>query len=96
MTPEYKYNEDLILNKVKDYVSSTYNQHYVGEQGLQTLDVWESLGIADNMCQGTALKYIMRFGKKDGYNEKDLIKAIHYIILLMHFNNTKQDQPINT
>ena len=27
----------------------------------------------------------MRYGKKDGYNKKDLLKIIHYTILLWHF-----------
>jgi hypothetical protein len=27
----------------------------------------------------------MRYGKKDGKNEKDLIKATHYLILAMAF-----------
>ena len=27
----------------------------------------------------------MRYGKKDGYNKKDLMKIIHYTILLWHF-----------
>ena len=29
------------------------------------------------------LKYLCRYGKKNGQNRKDLLKAIHYIVLLM-------------
>ena len=85
----FKYNEGEILSEITKYVESTYSQHYVGKEGIQTLDVWESLDIAAELCQGTALKYLMRFGKKDGYNKKDLLKAIHYIVLLMHFTDDK-------
>ena len=27
----------------------------------------------------------MRYGKKGGHNRKDLLKAVHYIVLLAHF-----------
>lgn len=86
---EYKYNEDESIRKVVEYINSTYGQHYVGSSGIQTFDVWESLDMAAPMCQGTAIKYLMRWGKKDGYNEKDLLKAIHYIILLMNFSKKR-------
>jgi hypothetical protein len=80
-----KYNEDQIIDQLSKYVESTYNQHYVGKNDIQTTDVWQSLDIAASMCHGTAIKYLMRFGKKEGYNKNDLLKAMHYIILLWHF-----------
>lgn len=82
---KYKYSEDTSINKLKSYIDGTYEQHYVGLEGIQTVDVWDSLQMSATMCQGTAIKYLMRYGKKDGYNEKDLLKALHYIVLLMHF-----------
>jgi hypothetical protein len=84
---QYKYNEDTNMSRIQEYINSTYGQHYVGNDQIQTLDVWESLGISQELCQGTAIKYLMRWGKKEGHNQKDLLKAIHYIILLMHFAN---------
>lgn len=91
MTQKAKYNEDAILKEISDYVMSTYRGHYVGKAGIQTIDVWETLDMAEEMCQGTAIKYLMRFGKKDGKNKKDLLKAIHYIILLMHFSGVMNE-----
>lgn len=87
----YKYSEDVSINKLQKYIDGTYGQHYVGAQGIQTIDVWDSLDMAQQLCQGTAIKYLMRYGKKDGYNEKDLLKALHYIVLLMHFADGKKD-----
>lgn len=81
----YKYSEDVNIKKLKEYVDKTYNQHYVGNGGIQTFDVWDTLDIAPEVCRGTAIKYLMRWGKKDGYNEKDLLKAAHYVLLLMHY-----------
>ncbi len=80
-----KYNEDVILREVNEYISSTYNQHYVGKKDIQTIDVWDSLDMAEEMCMGTLIKYAMRFGKKNGKNKKDLLKLIHYAILTYHF-----------
>lgn len=83
----WKYQEDETLGELTDYLRSTYGQHYVGQDDIQTFDVWNSLGIAEDVCRGTAIKYLMRYGKKDGRNRKDLLKAMHYIILMMHYGN---------
>lgn len=71
---------------------STYQGHYVGKADIQTVDIWDTLGSAETTCRDTAIKYLMRFGKKDGKNKKDLLKAVHYIILLMHYSGVMQQQ----
>ena len=81
---DYKYNEGDILAEVQAYIDSTYGQHYVGNGEIQTVDFWESLGSLDTTARDTAIKYLARFGKKGGNNRKDLLKAIHYIILMMY------------
>ena len=79
-----KYNEDKILKEIGDYVKSTYGQHYAQvKEGVQVQDLLRSCGIDKDFCQANAIKYLARFGKKDGRNRKDLLKAAHYIILLM-------------
>jgi aromatic ring hydroxylase len=85
-----KYDEAKICKEIETYIMSTYNQHYVGKDGVQTIDVWQSMGMEKELCLGTALKYLMRFGKKEGYNEKDLFKAVHYIVLLIYFSRNKE------
>lgn len=80
-----RYNEDATLLEALKYIETTYAGHYVGEKELQTTDVWQTLGSVDTTCRDTAIKYLMRYGKKDGYNRKDLLKAIHYIVLLAYF-----------
>jgi len=84
---DYKYNEDKIIKEVKDYISSTYSKHYVGKNEVQTIDVWDSIGIAENTCMGTLIKYAMRFGKKGSEEnaKSDLLKLIHYAVLVYHF-----------
>ena len=79
-----KYNEDKILKEVGDYIKSTYGEHYAQvKEGVQVQDLLRSCGIDKDFCQANAIKYLARFGKKDGRNRKDLLKAVHYIVLLM-------------
>ena len=79
-----KYREDEIINEIKEYIESTYDQHYsTTEDGFQVMDMIKQLGIDKNFCQANAIKYLCRYGKKNGHNRKDLLKAIHYIVLLM-------------
>ena len=79
-----KYREDEILDEVKKYIGNTYNQHYsTTEDGFQVQDMLRQLGIDKDFCQANAIKYLCRYGKKDGKNRKDLLKAIHYVVLLM-------------
>lgn len=80
----YKYKEDKALEVIAEYINSTYGQHYVGNGEIQTVDFWKSLGSLDTTARDTAIKYLARYGKKDGKNRKDLLKAIHYIILMMY------------
>lgn len=92
-----KYNEDHYFTVVQDYIKSTYGEHYALDDNIQALDVWKALGIAESACQATALKYIMRYGRKAGKNRKDLLKAMHYILLLMHFEDeAKKKDPVKT
>tara|TARA_R100001463_G_scaffold102924_1_gene157258 strand:- start:1248 stop:1523 length:276 start_codon:yes stop_codon:yes gene_type:complete len=79
-----KYNEDKILKEVGDYIKSTYGQHYAQvKEGVQVQDLLRSVGIDKDFCQANAIKYLARFGKKAGRNRADLLKAMHYIVLLM-------------
>ena len=83
----FKYEEPKFLKEVVDYIEKTYNQHYVGNKQIQTIDVWQTLGSVDTTCRDTAIKYLMRYGKKGGHNRKDLLKAVHYIVLLAYLTS---------
>jgi len=85
-----KYHEKEILKDVHDYVSGTYNGHYTGTKheyrNVQTIDLMASRDLASSFCQSNILKYGSRYGSKDGKNKKDLMKVIHYAMLLLHFD----------
>ena len=85
-----KYHEKEILKDVEEYVSRTYNGHYTGTKheyrNVQTIDLMASRDLASDFCQANILKYGSRYGSKDGKNKKDLMKVIHYAMLLLHFD----------
>ena len=79
-----KYNEDQIMTNINNYIRSTYNEHYsVDKSGYQVQDMLRHLDIVKDFCQANAIKYLCRFGKKNGKNKVDLYKAVHYIVLLL-------------
>ena len=83
----WKYEEDLTMREIRDYLSSTYNAHYTSKDSkTQTLDLIESIGDAEPFCRSNAIKYLSRFGKKGGKSKQDILKAIHYCVLLYHFS----------
>ena len=82
-----KYNEDQLIKEIHDYISQTYRGHYsVGN--VQTLDLIDSVGDAEAFCRSNVLKYASRYDRK-GTARKDIIKIIHYGILLLHFNDKR-------
>ena len=87
----FKYHEEEILKDIEEYVSSTYQGHYTGKsheyRNVQTIDLMASKELAAAFCQANILKYGSRYGNKDGKNKKDLMKVIHYAMLLLHFDN---------
>jgi hypothetical protein len=86
----WKYNEDKILKDIQDYVTSTYKSHYCGHNDdysdIQTIDLMAAKDLAAHFCQANILKYGSRYGDKDGRNKRDLLKVIHYAMLLLHFD----------
>jgi len=86
----WKYTEDKILKDVEDYVSGTYGSHYCGHndayRDIQTIDLMAAKDLAPDFCQANILKYGSRYGSKDGRNKRDLLKVIHYAMLLLHFD----------
>jgi len=88
---DYKYNEGLILQDLLAYIDRTYGEHYKTSESIECFDAWIALGDATTTFRDTAMKYLWRYGKKNGNNKDDLMKAMHYIVLALHSDhyNTK-------
>jgi hypothetical protein len=97
----WKYNEDKILKDIQDYVTSTYGSHYCGHQqdykDIQTIDLMAAKELASGFCQANIIKYGSRYGDKDGRSKRDLMKVIHYAMLLLHFDGhyTRKDNGLS-
>ena len=92
-----KYQEDKGIEDLKSYVSSTYQGHYTNENSdVQTLDLIHSVGDAESFCRSNAIKYLSRYDKK-GSAKNDILKAMHYCLLLYYFSgNTQEPDYTNT
>ena len=88
-----KYNEDKSIEALQEYVPSPYGGHYTSkENNVQTLDLIESVGDAEAFCRSNAIKYLSRYDKK-GQAKRDILKALHYSLLLYHFSGQLNETP---
>ncbi len=87
-----KYQEDKGISDLSDYVASTYSGHYTNEgSNVQTLDLIHSVGDAESFCRSNAIKYLSRYDKK-GQAKRDILKAMHYCLLLYYFSGQTNDE----
>jgi hypothetical protein len=90
----YKFSEGELTQELKDYIDSTYTQHY-SKNKFQATEFIVDGGHGEGFCIGNILKYAQRYGKKDGYNRNDLMKVLHYGIIALHvhdLNNGESDE----
>ena len=77
-----KFNERVALNMLKNHILKTYDSHYSMNK-IQSTEFIFDAGHGEGFCLGNIIKYAQRYGKKDGRNEQDLLKILHYGIILM-------------
>ena len=87
---KYKFNENNIIPQIQRYVDKTYEKHYAYGD-YQATDVIFDNGHGEGFCIGNIIKYAMRYGKKKGYNQADLLKIIHYAIMAIHLKDIQDD-----
>ena len=87
-----KFKEGQYILELKRYIDSTYTQHYSNKSGLQVQEILKDLEIGKEFCQGNAIKYLMRYGKKKGYNRADLLKTLHYTVLMLFYHDEKTEE----
>ena len=89
----FRYEEDVILADILQYIDKTYGQHYVRRDNTQLMDSVFADGEAIPACRFNVQKYVRRFGKKDGENIGDLYKAAHYLVFMIHAARLKNKKP---
>ncbi len=89
MTLNYIFDEDKLINELKQYFDSTYSQHYASKGKIQVTEFIASHCDTPDFFRGNAMKYLARYGHKEGHNRKDLLKAVHYLIMLLSWHDKK-------
>ena len=56
---------------------------------FEAMDVIADAGYGEGFCLGNVIKYAMRYGKKGGRNQIDLLKLIHYGIIALPVNDVE-------
>ena len=83
---KYKFNEEEILLLVHGHINKTYEQHY-SDGKYQATDMIVDAGHGEGFCMGNIMKYAMRYGKKNGKDYNDLLKIVHYAIIMLSTNH---------
>ena len=83
---DYKYNEGQLIEELQQYVDATYGEHYSLNK-FQATEFIIDAGHGDGFCIGNVMKYAQRYGKKDGYNRKDLLKVLHYALIQLYVHD---------
>ena len=86
---DFKYDEDKALVELKSYIDQTYKQHY-SKNKFQATEIINDGGHGEGFCIGNILKYAQRYGKKNGKDRKDLLKAIHYGIIALYVDKLEK------
>ena len=87
---KYKFDENINLHLLKQYVENTYKEHYAHSK-YQATDMIIDAGHGEGFCIGNIMKYAMRYGKKNGKSEKDLLKIMHYALIALYLNKEEQN-----
>jgi hypothetical protein len=85
---DWKYNEEELIQEFKDYVESTYDQHY-SQNKYQATEIAIEAGHGTGFCIGNILKYAQRYGRKGTAAEsrKDIMKIMHYALIQLYIHD---------
>jgi len=88
---KYRFGEDKYIAEAKKWIDDTYQgYHYISEadgareEKTQATDFIIDSGHGTGFNIGNIMKLARRYGKKEGYNRKDLLKIIHYAIIQLY------------
>ena len=86
-------SEDKIISDIKNYVDGTKTQHYAKDKYQYTKFI-EDCGHGEGFGMGNILKYAKRYGRKGGKNRADLMKILHYGIIMLHIHDTESEDEV--
>ena len=87
---DYKFDEGKACKELLEYINTTYNAHYSTDQ-YQATDMIIDAGHGEGFCMGNIMKYAKRYGRKGGKNRADLMKILHYGIIMLHIHEQESE-----
>ena len=90
---KYKFDEDGALDELRDYIDTTYTGHYATDK-YQATDIIIDSGFGEGFCMGNIIKYSKRYGRKNGKNRDDIMKILHYAIIMLHVQGQENDDEV--
>lgn len=81
---KWKFDEVGILAGLYSYIRRTYDQHYGRQSKNQIYEQIVADGRGVDFCVGTIMKYCSRLDKKEGQAKNDVMKIMHYAVLLKY------------
>ena len=82
----YKYNEGQLITELKEYIDATYGEHYSMNKFQPTEFIIDN-GHGVGFTAGNVMKYVQRYGKKAGRNRQDILKELHYSMMLLYVHD---------
>ena len=79
----YKFNEGDLIDELRSYIDGTYYEHYSKDKFQATEFIIDG-GHGEGFCMGNIMKYAKRYGRKGGKNRADLMKILHYGIIMLY------------
>lgn len=92
--PKLRYGEAVTIAELLTFIAKTHSDYYVGERDVQLQDLLIDIETAPDFWVGSIIKYAARYGAKNGYNRKDLVKAAHYTLMLMWHDLADTGTPV--
>ena len=93
MAIDYAFSEDKVIRELQKYVDGTYEKHYA-KRKYQATQFIEDCGHGEGFCMGNILKYAQRYGRKNGKSRADLMKILHYAIIMLHIHDTESEDEV--
>ena len=86
-----EYNFEKALEDVKDHIDRfRKSNYYAAVGGTEVIDLLRTEQLLEGFCIGNVLKYVTRLGKKDVEKNPDIMKAFHYLVLLLILENPER------
>ncbi len=90
---QYKFNEGELVQQLKEYIDATYDGHY-SKNKFQSTEFIIDCGHGEGFALGNVLKYVQRYGKKNGKNRADLLKVLHYAVIALSVHDEEVEKRV--